>query len=55
MATTPPNNPGSNPNQNQAAAKAAATKKTTIICAKGKLGKKVTALKPKCPTGYKKA
>jgi hypothetical protein len=32
---------------------AAATKKTTITCVKGKLTKKVTAVKPKCPTGYK--
>jgi hypothetical protein len=31
----------------------AATKKTTITCVKGKLTKKVTAIKPKCPTGYK--
>jgi hypothetical protein len=37
----------------EAAAKLAATKKTTITCIKGKLTKKVTALKPKCPTGYK--
>ena len=39
-----------------AAAKAVADakKKTTITCIKGKLTKKVTALKPKCPTGYKK-
>ena len=37
-----------------AADKVAATKKTTIHCSKGKLTKKVTALKPKCPTGYKK-
>jgi hypothetical protein len=36
-----------------AAAKATATKKTTITCVKGKLTKKVTAVKPKCPTGYK--
>ena len=28
--------------------------KTTIICVKGKLTKKVTAVKPKCPSGYKK-
>lgn len=34
-------------------AKTAATKKTTIICVKGKLTKKVTAVKPKCPPGYK--
>jgi hypothetical protein len=37
----------------EAAAKAAATKKTTITCVKGKLTKKVTAVKPKCPVGYK--
>ena len=30
-----------------------AAKTTTITCAKGKLIKKVTALKPKCPSGYK--
>jgi hypothetical protein len=32
----------------------AATKKTTITCLKGKLIKKVTAVKPVCPAGYKK-
>ena len=37
-----------------ASAKAAATKKTTITCIKGNLTKKVTAVKPKCPAGYKK-
>ena len=38
-----------------AAAKAAAAKKkTTITCVKGKLTKKITALKPVCPKGYKK-
>jgi len=37
-----------------AADKIATTKKITINCSKGKLTKKVTALKPKCPTGYKK-
>jgi len=35
-------------------AAAAAKKKTTITCIKGKLTKKVTAIKPKCPAGYKK-
>lgn len=29
-------------------------KKTTITCVKGKVIKKVTAVSPKCPTGYKK-
>ena len=28
--------------------------KTTITCIKGKVTKKVTAVKPKCPAGYKK-
>jgi len=38
-----------------AKAKAAtSTKKITITCTKGKLTKKVTAVKPVCPTGYKK-
>ena len=32
----------------------ATTKKTTITCVKGKLTKKVTAVKPICPKGYKK-
>ena len=31
-----------------------APKKTTITCVKGKTSKKVTAVKPKCPSGYKK-
>jgi hypothetical protein len=35
-------------------AAAAASKKTTITCVKGKLTKKVTAIKPVCPKGYKK-
>jgi hypothetical protein len=29
-------------------------KATTITCVKGKTIKKVTAVNPKCPTGYKK-
>jgi hypothetical protein len=29
-------------------------KKTTITCVKGKTTKKVTAVKPTCPTGFKK-
>ena len=32
----------------------AETKKVTITCVKGKIAKKVTELKPKCPKGYKK-
>jgi hypothetical protein len=38
----------------EAEAKAASLKKTTITCLKGKLVKKVTAVKPVCPKGYKK-
>ena len=34
--------------------KAPIAKKSTITCIKGKLSKKVTAVKPKCPSGYKK-
>jgi len=37
----------------EAEAKATASKKQSITCVKGKLTKKVTAVKPKCPTGYK--
>jgi hypothetical protein len=38
----------------EARAKAQALKKTTITCIKGKTIKKVTAITPKCPDGYKK-
>jgi membrane protein involved in colicin uptake len=38
----------------EAEARASLTKKITINCVKGKLSKKVTAVKPKCPAGYKK-
>jgi hypothetical protein len=37
-----------------ATSKPAAAKKATITCVKGKTSKKVTAINPKCPTGYKK-
>ena len=40
--------------EEEAAAKAAASKKITITCVKGKLTKKVTAIRPVCPSGYKK-
>ena len=30
-------------------------KRSILVCKKGKLTKKVTAVNPKCPTGYKKA
>jgi hypothetical protein len=32
----------------------AANKKMTITCIKGKMARKVTAINPKCPVGYKK-
>ena len=38
----------------EAKAKAEVSKKKTITCVKGKLTKKVTAINPKCPKGYKK-
>jgi hypothetical protein len=34
--------------------KAKTAKKSTITCVKGKLSKKVSAVNPKCPAGYKK-
>ena len=37
-----------------ASSKPIAAKKITITCVKGKTSKKVTAIKPKCPTGYRK-
>ena len=37
-----------------AAAPVAAAKKSSITCVKGKISKKVTAVSPKCPAGYKK-
>jgi uncharacterized membrane-anchored protein YhcB (DUF1043 family) len=53
--------PTPTPTPSQSAKPAAVTskkptppKKTTIICLKGKVTKKVTAVKPKCPAGYKK-
>jgi hypothetical protein len=33
---------------------APSVKKVAIICVKGKLQKKVSAVKPTCPKGYKK-
>jgi len=40
--------------QTKAESEAAANKKATITCIKGKLTKKVIAVNPKCPAGYKK-
>ena len=38
----------------KAAAEKAKVKSRTIICIKGKVQKKVTALNPQCPKGFKK-
>ena len=38
----------------EAEVKVSTLKKTTITCIKGKVTKKVTAVNPKCPAGYKK-
>lgn len=40
--------------ESKAQVEASSTKKTTITCVKGKLSKKVSAVKPKCPKGFKK-
>jgi len=42
------------PTPSASTAPVAMAKKTTITCVKGKTSKKVTAVSPKCPTGYKK-
>jgi hypothetical protein len=42
------------PTPTPTASKKPVVKKVTITCIKGKTSKKVTAVKPKCPTGYKK-
>jgi hypothetical protein len=46
--------PAASPVSSAPAKEQAAAKKSTITCTKGKVSKKVTATKPKCPTGYKK-
>ena len=46
VVPTPPAKPAVNP--------VTSAKKTSITCLKGKTSKKVTAFKPKCPTGFKK-
>jgi hypothetical protein len=46
--------PAVTPTPSASAAPVAAAKKTSITCIKGKLSKKVTAVKPVCPAGYKK-
>jgi hypothetical protein len=50
-APTPTPSPTATPTT---VAKPAAAKKTSITCVKGKTSKKITAVNPKCPSGYKK-
>ena len=40
--------------ENKANTPVAAVKKMTIVCVKGKISKKVTAVQPTCPAGYRK-
>jgi hypothetical protein len=53
VTQTPPTVEAAAPVATQTA-KPALSKKVTITCVKGKLIKKVTAVKPLCPVGYKK-
>lgn len=46
--------PVATPSPSASTAPAAVAKKTTITCVKGKTSKKVTAVKPVCPAGFKK-
>jgi len=46
--------PTATPLPSPTASATAITKKLTITCTKGKVTKKITAINPKCPAGYKK-
>jgi hypothetical protein len=46
--------PAPTPTPTPSASTKAPIRAVTITCIKGKTIKKVTAAKPKCPTGYKK-
>jgi hypothetical protein len=48
--------PSPQPNEEKASSlpKPTVPKKKTIVCTNGKQLKKVTAISPKCPSGYKK-
>ncbi len=50
----PPPAPAPSATPTPSASAKPAAKAVTITCIKGKVSKKVTAVKPKCPTGYKK-
>jgi hypothetical protein len=51
---TPGENAGTETLDSMTASPSPVASKTTIACIKGKLTKKVTGMKPICPTGYKK-
>ena len=46
--------PASTPLPSPASSATFTAKKVTITCIKGKVTKKITAIKPKCPSGYKR-
>jgi len=51
---TPSPTPTTKPSPVASTAAKSAVKKSTIVCVKGKVTKKVTAMNPKCPAGYRK-
>ena len=51
---TPPIKADPTPSPTPSASSTASPKKITIVCVKGKTVKKITAIKPKCPSGYKR-
>jgi hypothetical protein len=54
MPTSKPTSSSSIGAQPTSTVKASAVKKVTITCVKGKDIRKITAVKPACPNGYKK-
>jgi hypothetical protein len=54
QSATPESSPTPTAKPSPSAVAAAAIKKSTISCVKGTTTKKVTAVSPKCPAGYKK-
>lgn len=54
VSPIPSQSPSASPSPSQSSQPQAVSKMATITCVKGKLAKKVTAVSPKCPAGYKK-
>ena len=54
QTTTTPVTPSVTEVKPTVAPKPVVVKKTTITCVKGKVSKKITAVNPTCPSGYKK-